>query len=169
MANKNRCSKASLVLFFFIALGDPGKAGKKTWTVQVAPVKSMNYRWLGGGNSNILNVHPENLGKMNPFWRAYFSRGWEKIHQLGNYQCFHKKTNLTAIYTHCILRRIESLNHRHTETAISVPGVFLLWTLETIETVYSLILSLEPIHQTITPFKILASNESIGIGSIYGI
>ena len=34
MANKNRCSKASLVLFFLIALGDPGKAGKKT---QIGP------------------------------------------------------------------------------------------------------------------------------------
>ena len=31
---------------------------------------------LGGGNSNIFwNVHPENWGKMHPFWRAYFSKG----------------------------------------------------------------------------------------------
>ena len=31
---------------------------------------------LGGGNSNIFwNFHPGSLGKMNPFWRAYFSDG----------------------------------------------------------------------------------------------
>ena len=30
---------------------------------------------LGGGNSNILYVHPDPWGKMNPFWRAYFSKG----------------------------------------------------------------------------------------------
>ena len=29
---------------------------------------------LGGGNSNIFYVHPYS-GKMNPFWRAYFSNG----------------------------------------------------------------------------------------------
>ena len=29
---------------------------------------------LGGGNSNIFYVHPY-LGKMNPFWRSYFSNG----------------------------------------------------------------------------------------------
>ena len=29
---------------------------------------------LGGGNSNIFYFHPY-LGKMNPFWRAYFSNG----------------------------------------------------------------------------------------------
>ena len=31
---------------------------------------------LVGGNSQIFwNFHPRNLGKMNPFWRAYFSNG----------------------------------------------------------------------------------------------
>ena len=30
---------------------------------------------LGGGNSNIFLCSPRNLGKMNPFWRAYFSNG----------------------------------------------------------------------------------------------
>ena len=36
----------------------------------------------GGGNSNIFGkVHPEILGKMNPFGRAYFSNGWFN-HQL---------------------------------------------------------------------------------------
>ena len=29
----------------------------------------------GGGNSNIFYFHPEPWGKMNPFWRAYFSTG----------------------------------------------------------------------------------------------
>ncbi len=28
-----------------------------------------------GGNSNISYFHPANRGKMNPFWRAYFSNG----------------------------------------------------------------------------------------------
>ena len=31
---------------------------------------------LGGGNSNMFYVHPRTLGKMNPFWRAYFQMGW---------------------------------------------------------------------------------------------
>ena len=30
---------------------------------------------LGGGNSNIFVFSPRTLGKMNPFWRAYFSDG----------------------------------------------------------------------------------------------
>ena len=31
---------------------------------------------LGCDNSNILEFSPRKLGKMNPFWRAYFSDGW---------------------------------------------------------------------------------------------
>ena len=39
---------------------------------------------LGGGNSNIFwNFHPEKLGKMNPFWRISFQRGWN--HQVERY------------------------------------------------------------------------------------
>ena len=34
----------------------------------------LGIRNLGGGNSNIFYFHPY-LGKMNPFWRAYFSNG----------------------------------------------------------------------------------------------
>ncbi len=30
---------------------------------------------LGGGNSNIFLFSPRKLGKMNPIWRAYFSKG----------------------------------------------------------------------------------------------
>ena len=45
-------------------------------------VKAFWKTYLGGGNSNIFwNFHPENLGKMNPFWRAYFSNGLVKNHQ----------------------------------------------------------------------------------------
>ena len=32
---------------------------------------------LGGETSNIFDVLPRNLGKMNPCWRAYFSDGFE--------------------------------------------------------------------------------------------
>ena len=31
--------------------------------------------WLGGGNSNMFLFSPRKLGKMIPFWRAYFSDG----------------------------------------------------------------------------------------------
>ena len=36
--------------------------------------KKTSHSFLGGGNSNIFHFHPY-LGKMNPFWRAYFSNG----------------------------------------------------------------------------------------------
>ena len=39
-------------------------------------------RFLGGGFVMIFYFHPY-LGKMNPFWQAYFSNGWVgKTHQL---------------------------------------------------------------------------------------
>ena len=31
---------------------------------------------LGGGFKDFLYFHPKFLGKMHPFWRAYFSKGW---------------------------------------------------------------------------------------------
>ena len=37
---------------------------------------------LGGGNSKIFYFHPYLLGEMIPFWRAYFSDGLVKNHQL---------------------------------------------------------------------------------------
>ena len=102
---KRDVAQASLVLFFFIALGDPGKAGKNTWTVQVAPVKSLksiNYRWLGGGNSNIfLMFTPKSWGRWTHFDEHIFQGGWFN-HQLGNHQCFHKKTHLTAGYLYSL-------------------------------------------------------------------
>ena len=36
---------------------------------------SYNWYLVGGGNSNIFYVHPENLGKMNPFLTSIFFKG----------------------------------------------------------------------------------------------
>ena len=41
---------------------------------------------LGGGNSNIILFSPRKLGKMNPIWRAYFSKGLKLNHQLDKNQ-----------------------------------------------------------------------------------
>ena len=46
--------------------GACAKALSKTWLVSEI---------LGDGNSNIFQFHPGKLGKMNPFWRAYFWDG----------------------------------------------------------------------------------------------
>ena len=35
---------------------------------------SSRHSFLGGGNSNIVYFLPQKLGKLNPFWRAYFFR-----------------------------------------------------------------------------------------------
>ena len=43
--------------------------------------------WLGGGNSNAFrNFHPENLGKMNPFFTSIFFRWVETTNQFKGIQ-----------------------------------------------------------------------------------
>ena len=71
----------------------PGVQGDGSWRLRLGGcfhykpsiLGAHPYFWKhpGGGNSNIFFIFtPIFLGKMNPFWRAYFSDGLVKNHQL---------------------------------------------------------------------------------------
>ena len=60
--------------------GDRLESNLFVWVTHGSLTAAKNHRgrWLeilGGGNSNIFSFLPRKLGKMNPFWRAYFSKG----------------------------------------------------------------------------------------------
>ena len=43
---------------------------------------NLDNKILGGGFKDLFYFHPYNLGEWNPFWRAFFSTGLVKSHQL---------------------------------------------------------------------------------------
>ena len=46
----------------------------RCYAIFLRSVETLGIALLGGGNSNIFYVHPENWGRF-PFWRSYFSKG----------------------------------------------------------------------------------------------
>ena len=60
---------------------------------------------VGGNFQRSFNVHPENLGKMNPIWRAYFSKGL--VQPPTRWVCYEKPLKVLKSYVICSQKMVK--------------------------------------------------------------